>query len=1534
MEKNLKWLLIFFPALLLQPHPSHSHNGAVAIALPVEGITVDGDFSDWPEGMKEYEIALPEAGVAPRDETDFQGSFRIGYNSEENALYVAVEVRDESVIIDTTGEWNTQDGCELYVDVGRGPEDIRIIQYAARGDTLGSASFSREERWENVELGLQRTGNIHRYEWRIDIERASEGKIDLHPEMLLGIDVVACDKDEDGSFSWMAWGARIIKFSHPDRCGIVVLTEKEGWGTIVGRVRWKDVEKGIPRAGVKFESLTVEGLWIEARTNREGIYTAVLPAGTYKVEAAELGREKRESTIVELQEGREQRIDLELQGPRGVLLTDFREQGHWQTFGIPEGLGSLFIEKIFADQKGYLWFATVDGGVSRYDGLEFATFTMKDGLAHNDVFTIVEGRKGRLWFRTQGGMSRFDGRQDVGEQFTTFSSEDGLLPDNVEDIFRDRQGNLWFISWGSGVSRYDSRQDVGERFATFTTEDGLPSNEVLSVYEDRSGTLWIGTSEGLCRYDGSEFATITTADGQSAQHIGVMLEDQKGNLWLGGGIWFEYFRPLGGNLFQYNGKELIEYSAENGWVNNPIRSILEDRKGNLWFGTNGGAVRYDGNQVSIFTAQNGLSDEPVFTVVEARKGDLWFGTGNGVFRYDGRKFTAFSTQDGLASPWVRNIVEDREGNLWFGTNSGVNRYDEVQFTNFTFAGRPVGSIVEDRDGNLWCGTGEGILRYDGSDFTLFTTEDGVADNTVRSTLLDRNGHLWFATNGGVSQYDGEQFTNFTSEDGFSSYPRSLMTDRKGNLWFGHGGGIGRYDGRQDVGERVTPFTTRDGLANGAINAAIEDRRGFLWFGTEGGISRYDGRQDVGQQFVNFTTEDGLADSLVLAIVEDRDGNLWFGTRKGGVSRYDGRQDVGERFTTFTTLDGLTHNNVSSILEDRKGHLWFGTFGGGVTLYDGFVFQSLLERDGLVHNSVRDLHLDREGNVWIATQKGITRYSPQSISPPVYLTNVVAGRNYGAVKTLRVPSHQKQIAFKFQGISFRTHQLVYVYRLEGYDEEWLQTRKNRVEYADLPVGEYTFQVKAVDRDLNYSEEPATVDIEVFYRPVSSSIHISEVNIQDVFASFFKTYAEKPVGTVLVANDDPTPVEATLSFYIPDRMRRPTKQTVLLEPQSSQLVSLYAILDEEILGLEGANPAQAEISLSCELGEQTFSIRESRNITMYGRGALTWDDLGKAAAFVTPTDHAVSAFSRSLFEEYRSRVQRRDIDGNIPTAMLLFEALNAHGIKYARDASSPYSQVRGNRSAVDNIQYPGELLQSKMGDCDDCTVLYCALLENLDIPTALVDAPDHIFMMFDSGISEDRYFGFSLDEDRYVERDGRFWIPIEVTKLGEGSFIEAWELGAKTCQRLQNMDELVTDVRKVWPEYPYALPSIEEEIKPPDSEELERAFIDDMEELRVIREEYIERQYLHPLLENPTNYRRRMEFAHTLIESGDFNNAISTLMHLLDTDLRAEAYYFIGYSYAAKKNFKEAVYYIKKALGYDPENRGYKHSLEVLKGELIQ
>ena len=211
---------VLFLTFLLS-HPSYAHNGAVAIAIPVEGIVVDGDFSDWPEGMREYSIELPEYREKPVDEEDFRGSFRIGYNEQENALYIAVEVRDESVFIGEkkdskiVEQYDAYDGCEVYVE-----KDSSVGQYVIFNHhraAHGSAEL------EDVVLGVQREEGAHRYEWRIEKPDWS-----LRANQVLGVDVVVADKDADGSFSWMAWGPEPGKVISPDRVGLAILGGTSG----------------------------------------------------------------------------------------------------------------------------------------------------------------------------------------------------------------------------------------------------------------------------------------------------------------------------------------------------------------------------------------------------------------------------------------------------------------------------------------------------------------------------------------------------------------------------------------------------------------------------------------------------------------------------------------------------------------------------------------------------------------------------------------------------------------------------------------------------------------------------------------------------------------------------------------------------------------------------------------------------------------------------------------------------------------------------------------------------------------------------------------------------------------------------------------------------------------------------------------------------------------------------------------------------------------------------------------------------------
>ena len=733
-------------------------------------------------------------------------------------------------------------------------------------------------------------------------------------------------------------------------------------------------------------------------------------------------------------------------GP-GTVVPAGPGRGHWDRFDVTDGLGYGAIGAILQDRRGFLWVGTL-GGVSRFDGSTFTTFTRDDGLPGNLIFDIIEDRAGYLWFGTSGGVCRFDPRIDSEQAWTTFATDsDSLLA--VSCLAEDRGGNIWMGTRGGGVRRYDGRS-----FQVFTTSDGLASNYVSTMMVDSEGNLWFGTAgaDGLSRYDGQSWRSFGPGDGfMSHGRFGDIIQDRDGNIWIA--------------------------SNEPFWAGGP----------------SSGVYRYDGQIFRLFSEENGLADNRVMSMVQDSDGIFWFATvGGGVSRYDptadqGQAWTSFGSQDGLSDQAV-SIYLDREENLWVGTQSGLNRYSRRDWTTYTEADGLLGSnlaaLHEDGTGHLWIWGGGHTVRFDGQTWTEFSAADGLPGGWVVSVYYDRDGSYWFGTRAGVARYNpgspsrdnrgqpGPQtatFTHFSTEDGlFAPRVRAIYRDREDHLWFHYRaggsdiGGVSRFDG-----QRIEVFTSEDGLARTGGGRFFEDREGHIWIGS----CRFDG-----EVFTTFTTGDGLASNRSMSPLQDQRGHLWFahGGMRVGVTRYDG-----DRFIIYDQKDGLGGDDVRSVVEDRNGHLWFAIGGGGVTRYDGQVFQTVTKRDGLASNHVRDVIEGRRGDIWFATNSGLTRYrQPAPSPPPIYIDAVVTDRRYEGVSDLAVPSDLPVVAVEFRGLSFKTRPgaMVYRYRLNPY-HDWRTTRQQRVEYQDLPRGDYTFEVEAVDRDLVYSESPAVVALTV-------------------------------------------------------------------------------------------------------------------------------------------------------------------------------------------------------------------------------------------------------------------------------------------------------------------------------------------------------------------------------------------------------------------------------------------------------------------------
>jgi ligand-binding sensor domain-containing protein len=265
-------------------------------------------------------------------------------------------------------------------------------------------------------------------------------------------------------------------------------------------------------------------------------------------------------------------------------------------------------------------------------------------------------------------------------------------------------------------------------------------------------------------------------------------------------LMFVFYTPCKGqnqtNLPKDNIKsETKDVSTSHG-PNGIVRTIKQDRKGNIWITSWEGVFRYDGKSFTNITSK--VSSARFFSVLEDRKGNFWFASiGSGVYYYNGKSFRNFTTRDGLASNEVTNIYEDKTGNIWFGTESGASRYDGKSFRNFKINEAPpatqadsvhvsiyqhpipegswmhndVNAIIEDKTGKLWFGTRGYACVYDGKTFTTITNKDGKPFANVRSITEDKKGNIWLGGNDGLWRYDGSTFTNFTQKfvEGYSEY---------------------------------------------------------------------------------------------------------------------------------------------------------------------------------------------------------------------------------------------------------------------------------------------------------------------------------------------------------------------------------------------------------------------------------------------------------------------------------------------------------------------------------------------------------------------------------------------------------------------------------------------------------------------------------------------------------------------------------------------------------------------------------------------
>jgi ligand-binding sensor domain-containing protein/serine phosphatase RsbU (regulator of sigma subunit) len=671
-------------------------------------------------------------------------------------------------------------------------------------------------------------------------------------------------------------------------------------------------------------------------------------------------------------------------------------------------------------------------------------YTMKDGLGGSSVAGIYQDRKGHMWFVTLGGgLSRFDGRK-----FNNYGLQQGLEVELVRSITETTNGLLYVGTFGAGV--YYLQSDSLIRVFS----DTLPK-EIFTLAADQYGAVYVGGETGLFKLLPNNTIVNLTAELNLIEgpvtHIAI---DKKGD------VWFNYDEFMG--VYHLAADTLTyHYDSLSGLTQGRILSTFHDSKSNTWISTHTGLYRINktSHKCEKITAE-GLPDYYLFDIVELPNGDLIIGTQDrGVVFYNPSKnkvTRAYDSNHGLKNQIAFKVFLDRENNVWVSSwGEGVSRLLLTGWEKYGegsgFSQRLIYDIIPYHKAWL-IATPNGLYLQEEKK----RAEPFLPELINESVLMLRHSgeELFCAKERSLEIINLNTKQVATYADSKAQGIKSCAQTKDGTLYFASwGGGITTY-----VNGMFSPVEDTLAQSVSYLYCAYTDQKGELWLGTwEAGLLNFDG-----ENWKRLSTEAGLPSDKVTCITEDSRGRIIAGTNGGGIAILDGDKIT----VLNSASAGLPNNSVFSLHCTPKDQLWIGFQGSvGVydlntqhlTIYD--------EKTGFEGDVMLNAMAASNTGVWVGTNNYLWHFEhdkqvPSRTSLRVFFNSIVVnGSLAGHKHEFRYDENKFHISF-YSTQLFRAEEVKFQYRLFGIDEDFGEpTSQTEVSLLELPHGNYTFEVRA-------------------------------------------------------------------------------------------------------------------------------------------------------------------------------------------------------------------------------------------------------------------------------------------------------------------------------------------------------------------------------------------------------------------------------------------------------------------------------------------
>ena len=658
-------------------------------------------------------------------------------------------------------------------------------------------------------------------------------------------------------------------------------------------------------------------------------------------------------------------------------------------------------------------------------------YTTADELANSNVYDISHDEKGYLWFATERGLSRFD-----GYKFTNYLFKEGLEGAMVYGLAQDKKQHLFAATRQDGIYRLngnftkiiqDNARLANEQIAIagnylYSLDDNrmvaavhLTSQEIsvvfpssdIAPYSVQSGsgdTVFIGTSKGI----------YYSVKGKQAKRYAdfdfpcYSIYVSKGKLYVGSDSKVYYIH-----------KKQPEEIAK---VDTPlsIKRLLVDSDGNVWcagFPQNTllyiskGRVTDLSNSLNI----NGIS---INKILEDHEGNIWIATyGKGVFCLHHRYIANYTARDGLSNEYITSLLTFDNG-VFIGTYDGLHVLHDEKITQYKFF--------------------PGQLEY------------------IRGMEIDN--HTCYINISGIKadRVDIKRSNISGMPVQFLHVPSSYI---QGNTaYFNHwSASIYRAD-VSDEGLSRTEVWYNDTDAHWKrANAFLYDNTGRLWVGTSRGVLV------LNNQVVEQRCDTGFLYTNINCFLQGADGEIYVGCDNGLAVYQQGKW----RF--HRELMGKSVENITGLTYDADKRIWMSTLNGLYLIEDGNLIQ-FDARNTLLSDEINAIAYDaRQNAIWIGTTFGLSKIdvsmfdkTPVRAPAAIFKTLRAADsiyRDLGVDSRLELPYTSKNLIVRFSAIQFSAPEgIKFYYTFDG--GEWEPTVGRQIEFASIPYGEHTIELKSV------------------------------------------------------------------------------------------------------------------------------------------------------------------------------------------------------------------------------------------------------------------------------------------------------------------------------------------------------------------------------------------------------------------------------------------------------------------------------------------